>query len=111
MSDRYRDDPYDRTERDERRDDRTDRWDDRRPRHDDDRRRFDDRPRRPVPTGQLPDFLARRILGEGEKIESVRGPRLNPSWERYVTHPLVVGVGVLLGLAVVVVGIIAFGEG
>jgi hypothetical protein len=35
----------------------------------------------------FPEWLARRLLRPGEEITWVRGPWLNPSWERYVTHP------------------------
>src|SRR5262249_32892802 len=35
----------------------------------------------------LPSWLARRLLRRGEQVTWVRGPRFNPSWERYVTHP------------------------
>ena len=34
----------------------------------------------------LPPWLAARLPG-GEEITWVYGPRFNPSWERYVTHP------------------------
>ena len=34
----------------------------------------------------LPSWLARRLLREDEQVAWVRGPRFNPSWERYVTH-------------------------
>jgi hypothetical protein len=40
------------------------------------------------------------VLGPDEKVAWVYGPRFNPSWERYVTHPglllAALGVGVLL---------------
>src|SRR6266508_669464 len=36
----------------------------------------------------LPPWLARRLLREDETVTWVRGPRFNPSWERYVTHPV-----------------------
>jgi hypothetical protein len=35
----------------------------------------------------LPVWLARRLLRTDETITWVRGPRLSPWWERYVTHP------------------------
>jgi hypothetical protein len=35
----------------------------------------------------LPEWLARRHLAAGEQVTWVRGPRLNPWWERHVTHP------------------------
>jgi hypothetical protein len=40
---------------------------------------------RPHPA--LPDWVARRLLGADERITWVCGPRFNPHWERYVTHP------------------------
>jgi hypothetical protein len=39
------------------------------------------------PHAPLPDWVARRLLGAGEQITWVCGPRFNPRWERYVTHP------------------------
>jgi hypothetical protein len=38
----------------------------------------------------LPGWLARRLLRKGEHVTWVRGPRLNPPWERYVTHPALI---------------------
>ncbi|HTU88672.1 MAG TPA: hypothetical protein VMF69_01120 [Gemmataceae bacterium] len=35
----------------------------------------------------LPGWLADRLLRPDEKVTWVRGPRFNPSWERYITHP------------------------
>jgi hypothetical protein len=35
----------------------------------------------------LPPWLADRLLRPDETITWVYGPRFNPSWERYVTHP------------------------
>jgi hypothetical protein len=37
----------------------------------------------------LPPWLASRVLRHREHVEWVYGPWFNPSWERYVTHPLV----------------------
>ncbi len=48
---------------------------------------FDARP--PTLVGRsspLPSWLARRLLRNDEQVAWVRGPRFNPSWERYVTH-------------------------
>ena len=39
-----------------------------------------------MPNPPLPPWLARRLLKDDEQIAWVRGPRFNPSWERYVTH-------------------------
>ncbi len=48
----------------------------------------------------LPPWLARLLLRADEEITWVRGPRWNPWWERYVTHPVLVfyalGMGVVL---------------
>jgi len=35
----------------------------------------------------LPAWHARRILAADEVVAWVRGPRVNPPWERFVTHP------------------------
>jgi hypothetical protein len=40
------------------------------------------------PCALLPEWLARRHLAPGEQVAWVRGPRLNPWWERHVTHPV-----------------------
>lgn len=100
MSDRYRDDPYDRTQRfDGRRDDRDDR------RRDD----RDDRPRRPADKGVMPAWLAARLLRDGEKVESVRGPRFNPPWEPFVVHPATVLLGVVLAGGAIAAAYLASG--
>jgi hypothetical protein len=57
----------------------------------------------------LPPWLASRVLGEDEKVTWVGGPRFNPSWERYVTHPSLVLVAVVLGAAGVAGGWLAGG--
>ncbi len=54
------------------------------------------------PSPPFPAWLAARFLRHGEKITWVRGPRFNPSWELYVTHPallLVVLAAGALGVA------------
>lgn len=81
MPDRYTNDTYDFDRRDFRR-------------RDDDR---DDFP-------PLPWWLESKLLAPGEEVEWVRGPRLNPPWERYVTHPALV----LLALAVGALCVAAF---
>ena len=48
----------------------------------------DDRPRPPRRHPPLPPWLARKLLRRDEQIVWVAGPRFNPSWEKYVTHPL-----------------------
>ncbi len=40
-----------------------------------------------LPQPSLPEWLALRFLRKDEKIALVRGPRFNPTWERFVTHP------------------------
>jgi hypothetical protein len=50
----------------------------------------------------VPPWLAQRWLRPDEGVTWVAGPRFNPSWERYVTHPALVLVA--LALAVVWVG-------
>lgn len=55
----------------------------------------------------LPSWLAERLLRPDEKINWVRGPRFNPSWERYITHPaliLVVLAPAVIGLGLAWVG-------
>ncbi|HWG43510.1 MAG TPA: hypothetical protein VN688_12050 [Gemmataceae bacterium] len=48
----------------------------------------------------LPSWLAAR-LSPNEEITWVRGPRFNPSWERYITHPALfvfaLGLGIIGG--------------
>jgi hypothetical protein len=38
----------------------------------------------------LPNWLADRLLRSSEKVTWVRGPRFNPSWEQYITHPALI---------------------
>jgi hypothetical protein len=45
----------------------------------------------------LPPWLARRLLRPGEQITLVRGPKRNPYWERYVTHPALVLIALAVG--------------
>jgi hypothetical protein len=35
----------------------------------------------------LPRYIARGLLRPGEEVTFVRGPRWNPKWECYMTHP------------------------
>ena len=51
----------------------------------------------------LPSWLAARLLREGETVTWVVGPRFNPSWERYVTHPLLFVVALVLGVVCVAI--------
>ncbi len=52
----------------------------------------------------LPPWLARRLLRAGEAVTWVRGPRFNPSWERYVTHPGLFLLALAVGAACVAGG-------
>ena len=66
---------------------------------------FDDRPRGPVRRpAPLPPWLKRRLLRGDEEVTWVAGPRFNPSWERYVTHPLLLVAALGLGLLCVGMG-------
>src|SRR6266571_9210112 len=47
----------------------------------------------------LPAWLARHLLRAGEHVTWVRGPRWNPWWERYVTHPALFLFALALGTA------------
>jgi hypothetical protein len=51
----------------------------------------------PQPT--LPDWLARRVLRPGEQVTWVRGPRNNPGWEAFATHPALALVALAAGAA------------
>lgn len=52
----------------------------------------------------LPPWLAERLLKGDEQVTWVVGPYFNPSWERYVTHPLVFLAALAVGIACVTVG-------
>jgi hypothetical protein len=52
----------------------------------------------------LPPWLARHLLRADEEITWIRGPRWNPRWERYVTHPVLVFYALGVGVALVVAG-------
>jgi hypothetical protein len=47
----------------------------------------------------LPGWLAERLFRPDEKVTWVRGPRFNPSWERYVTNPALFLLALALGAA------------
>jgi hypothetical protein len=49
----------------------------------------------------LPAWLADRLLRPDEEITWVRGPRFNPSWERYVTDPALFFLALALSAALV----------
>jgi len=46
----------------------------------------------------LPGWLADRLLRPDEKVIWVRGPRFNPSWERYITHPVLLFWAIIIGV-------------
>jgi hypothetical protein len=52
----------------------------------------------------LPGWLADRLLRSDEKVVWVRGPRFNPSWERYITHPGLILLALAFGAICVGVG-------
>src|SRR5437867_3376528 len=57
----------------------------------------------------LPVWLARRLLRPGEQVTWVYGPRFNPSWERYVTHPALLVFALLIGAACLGLGWLSSG--
>lgn len=63
---------------------------------------FDDISRRIRNHPPLPPWIASWLLKSGESITWVYGPKLSPSWERYVTHPALI----LAALGGVVVSIL-----
>jgi hypothetical protein len=52
----------------------------------------------------LPWWLACRVIRPGERITWVWGPKLSPSWERYVTHPGLFLIALALGAVCLAVG-------
>lgn len=56
----------------------------------------------------LPGWLADRLLRSEERVVWVRGPRFNPSWERYITHPGLIILALAFG--VICVGFGSIGE-
>jgi hypothetical protein len=67
---------------------------------------FTDAPRPEVPgqCQQLPEWLQLRLIRRDEHITWVRGPRHNPQWERYVTHPALFLAALAVGAACVGLG-------
>jgi hypothetical protein len=58
-------------------------------------------------TGQcppLPPWLARRLLKGDERVTWVVGPWFSPSWEQYVTHPLLFLAALAVAAAFVLAG-------
>jgi hypothetical protein len=58
----------------------------------------------------LPHWLARKLLRQDEEITWVRGPRLQPWWERFVTHPMLFVDALVVGAAIVVAGRLSAGS-
>jgi hypothetical protein len=58
----------------------------------------------------LPSWLARRVIEPGEEVTWVRGPRLNPWWEAYVTHPLLFVAAVALAVLCLLTGRVLAGS-
>jgi hypothetical protein len=58
----------------------------------------------------LPPWLARRLLRAEETITWVRGPRFTPRWERYITHPGLFVLALLLGAVFLGVGRLVAGS-
>jgi hypothetical protein len=56
------------------------------------------------PSPPFPAWLAARVLRPDEKVTWVRGPRFNPSWELYVTHPGLLLAALALGALGVATG-------
>ena len=56
------------------------------------------------PISPFPAWLAARVLRPDEKVTWVRGPRFNPSWELYVTHPGMLVAALALGALGVATG-------
>ena len=56
------------------------------------------------PFQPLPSWLADRLLRDDEKVVWVRGPRFNPSWERYITHPGLIVLALAFGTICVGIG-------
>jgi hypothetical protein len=59
----------------------------------------------------LPPWLADRLLRPGEGVTWVVGPRFNPSWERYVTHPLLFLAALIAGAVLWWTGSLIAGPG
>jgi hypothetical protein len=67
---------------------------------------YDDRPPvEPEIAPPLPTWLASRLLREDEKVTWVCGPHWNPPLERFITHPALFLVALLLGGTVVGLGV------
>jgi hypothetical protein len=58
----------------------------------------------------LPPWVKSRILRPDEEVTSVRGPRFNPSWEKYVTHIGLFLAALAFAVAVVAIGYLVVGS-
>src|SRR5438874_405419 len=56
------------------------------------------------PHPPFPVWLARRLLRRDEQVAWVRGPKHNPSWERYITHPALILVALAIAAVILVAG-------
>jgi hypothetical protein len=54
----------------------------------------------------LPAWIAARRLRPDEQVTWVVGPRFNPSWERYVTHPTLLFGAVAVGTVLIATGLL-----
>lgn len=53
------------------------------------------------PSAELPAWLKRHLLFPDEEVAWVRGPRHNPWWERFATHPAHLLAALALGVGLV----------
>lgn len=58
----------------------------------------------------LPDWLGERLLRPNERVTWVRGPRFNPSWEIFVTNPMLFVFALATGFAGVFASRLFFGS-
>jgi hypothetical protein len=58
----------------------------------------------------LPPWLARRLLRREESVTWVVGPKFNPSWERFVTHPLLFLVALTVAVLCLLAGRLIGGD-
>src|SRR5262245_57407206 len=58
----------------------------------------------------LPRWLARKVLRGNEGVTWVRGPRLQPWWERFATDPLLFVTALAIGAVIVGAGYLGAGS-